>query len=325
MNKKKSKFKFYTIFQYRQEEDYLAAMHEKGWKLTKVSFPGLYHFDKCEPARVSYRLDYNQEGVQNKAEYVQMFSDCGWDYLCDFAGYSYFRKESDLEGEREEIFCDDASRLDMMKRVFAGRILPLAGIFLCVILPQLYMNTVGYGRSSIVQDAFSITFLGLAVLYLALFASMAFQFYKFEKMVVPESSGVKYKYAGVFSVLMLLAVSIGAIFYFSNKSVFTIAEQGVNGCNGFVIEADRLNTEVERQFEFKQGDIIVVKHEQDGGNLSINIGEEGKEPIFFGNGPDMGYFSVEIQEDGCYIIKCSGEKMKGVVRFNIKRENPLEF
>ena len=107
MRKTKTEFKWFTIPQYRQEEEYLTSMHRKGWKFTKVSFPGFYHFEQCEPENVTYRLDYNQEGVANKAEYVQMFSDCGWEYLFDFVGYSYFRKASDEADTNEEIFCDD--------------------------------------------------------------------------------------------------------------------------------------------------------------------------------------------------------------------------
>ena len=90
MEDKKTAFKFFTIFQYQQEEEFLSSMHAKGWKLTKITFPGFYHFDSCEPQNVTYRLDYNQEGINNKTDYVQMFSDCGWNYLFDFVGYSYF-------------------------------------------------------------------------------------------------------------------------------------------------------------------------------------------------------------------------------------------
>lgn len=55
-----------------------------------------------------------------------MFRDCGWEYLQNFVGYSYFRKAaSDMDGTEEEIFCDDASRLDMIKRVFSQRMVPL--------------------------------------------------------------------------------------------------------------------------------------------------------------------------------------------------------
>ena len=125
MEDKKTVFKFFTIFQYQQEEEFLSSMHAKGWKLAKITFPGFYHFNRCQPQNVTYRLDYTQKGIQNKTDYIQMFSDCGWGYLFDFAGYSYFYKESTNSQEQEEIFCDDESRLDMMKRVFKGRIIPL--------------------------------------------------------------------------------------------------------------------------------------------------------------------------------------------------------
>ena len=66
-----------------------------------------------------YQLDFNPEGISHREEYLQMFRDCGWEYLQEYMGYSYFRKPvSRMEGRDEEIFCDDASRLDMMKRVF---------------------------------------------------------------------------------------------------------------------------------------------------------------------------------------------------------------
>jgi len=34
---------------------------------------------------VIYQLDYNPDGKKNQEEYVQMFEDCGWEYLKDFA------------------------------------------------------------------------------------------------------------------------------------------------------------------------------------------------------------------------------------------------
>ena len=55
-----------------------------------MRLPGLYGFERCEPQEVAYRLDYNPEGRAHREEYVQMFSDCGWEYVQDYAGYSYF-------------------------------------------------------------------------------------------------------------------------------------------------------------------------------------------------------------------------------------------
>ena len=112
MGNTKKEFKRFNITEYKQEEEYLSSMHGNGWKFTKIVFPGLYYFEKCEPENVTYRLDYNQEGIANQAEYVQMFSDCGWEYLFDFAGYSYFRKASEEVGDYEEIFSDDESKYD---------------------------------------------------------------------------------------------------------------------------------------------------------------------------------------------------------------------
>ena len=86
--------KFYSIFEHEKEEKFLRDMHKSGWKFLKVTGFGVYHFVKCQPEDVVYQLDYNQEASSNKGEYIKMFSDCGWDYLLDYAGYSYFRKSS---------------------------------------------------------------------------------------------------------------------------------------------------------------------------------------------------------------------------------------
>lgn len=127
----KTEFKWFTIFQHEAEEEYLRYMHFSGWKLTGISFPGFYHFEECAPEDMVYQLDYNQNGTAHKREYVQIFADCGWEYMFDFVGYSYFRKPvSQMEGT-EEIFCDDESRLEMMKRVFRGRVLFVIILFVC--------------------------------------------------------------------------------------------------------------------------------------------------------------------------------------------------
>ena len=63
MGKVKTVFKFYTIPEYRKEEEFLSSMHRQGWKFTKVTFLGFYHFEQCEPENVTYRQDYNQDGV----------------------------------------------------------------------------------------------------------------------------------------------------------------------------------------------------------------------------------------------------------------------
>lgn len=314
MKRKKTVLKFFNIAQYRQEEEFLSSMHEEGWRLTKITFPGFYHFEECEPEHAMYRLDYNQEGIKYKTEYVQMFSDCGWEYLFDFVGYSYFYKKGENGQENEEIFCDDSSRLDMMKRVLKGRIVPMLLLFACVILPQLFMNTLGYGSGSIVQDILSVTFLVLAVLYLSIFGITAYQFYKYEARV-SEDAGIKYKYYGIFGFMLLIMVCIGISFYISKRSVYSISER----TDGFTITAKQLNRSIAMEYNLKMGDIIAVSHDYGGGEIFLRVGEENEDPVFYGNSyGSFGDFTLEIQEDGRYKIECCGRKAKGVISFVIK-------
>ena len=95
---------------------------------------------------------------------MQLFADCGWEYLQDYMGYSYFRKSASQTEGAEEIFCDDASRLQMFERVGRGRMLPLLVIFLCVMLPGL-LRSIAHGEGVLV------VMLGIIVgLYIYLFA-----------------------------------------------------------------------------------------------------------------------------------------------------------
>lgn len=52
-----------------------------------------------------YQLDYNKEGLEHKDEYLKMFDDCGWEYLQEYAGYSYFRKAVAEDGVVSNSIC----------------------------------------------------------------------------------------------------------------------------------------------------------------------------------------------------------------------------
>ena len=145
MSEKKCEWKYFTIMEYEEEQEYLRQKHQEGWKFIKATGLGIYHFEKCEPEDVVYQLDYNQEGREHMDEYVQMFGDCGWEYISDFFGYSYFRKPADEMGEEEGIFCDDESRLDMMRRIFRGRMVPVLIIFAGILIPTLIRELAGDG------------------------------------------------------------------------------------------------------------------------------------------------------------------------------------
>lgn len=181
MKDTKTEFKLFSITEWKKEERYLRKQHKNGWEFVAVNFIGLYHFKKCEPKDVIYQLDYNPESITQKAEYIQMFRDCGWEYLQNFFGYSYFRKEASLmDGTEEEIFCDDASRLDMMKHVLRHRMTPLFFIFFLIIIPQIILQS----RFDTFENHFLLgVFCILLVVYLVFFAIFFIQYWNYYRNI----------------------------------------------------------------------------------------------------------------------------------------------
>lgn len=142
----------------------MREMHKSGWRFIKVTGFGMYYFEECIPQDVVYQLDYNKDGLSHKDEYLKMFDDCGWEYIQDFFGYSYFRKAVAENGVAEEIFCDEESIFQMMQRVLKSRMLPLLVIFLTILLPQFILNLFSY------HNYFAATFIGIVlVMYVSIF------------------------------------------------------------------------------------------------------------------------------------------------------------
>ena len=167
----KKERKNFTIWEYEKEQDYLREQHKQGWKFVKISGFLTYYFEKCNPEDVVYQLDYNQEGIAHKDEYVQMFKDCGWEYMMDFMGYSYFRKPaSEMNGD-EEIFCDENSRLEMMNRIFKGRMIPIFIILFLIAISQLIFCFTVYQNYTL-ASVYAI----LIIFYIVIFAQYSTKF-----------------------------------------------------------------------------------------------------------------------------------------------------
>ena len=73
MKDRKREYRVFTIADWEREQDYLRKRHGEGWKFTGLTYPGVYHFVRCQPEDVVYQLDYNEEGIKHKDEYVRMF------------------------------------------------------------------------------------------------------------------------------------------------------------------------------------------------------------------------------------------------------------
>ena len=136
MMEEKIVYRIFTIADYEREALYFREMHAKGWKLRKVSYSILlfavkYTFEKGHPEQVSYQLDFYPMEKSERAFYLQLFKDCGWEHITDFNGFSYFRKlHSGIESDAEfEIYNDAAGKLAMVKRILTRRMLPILLLF----------------------------------------------------------------------------------------------------------------------------------------------------------------------------------------------------
>ena len=137
---KKVIYRIATIADYDREALYFRKMHAEGWKLKEVTYSNLvvavkYTFEKCQPEQVSYQLDFYPMKKSERASYLQLFKDCGWEHITDFNSFSYFRKaHSEIESDAEfEIYNDAAGKLAMVKRILTRRMLPILLLFLALL------------------------------------------------------------------------------------------------------------------------------------------------------------------------------------------------
>ena len=169
---KKVVYRITTIADYDREALYLAEMHAKGWRLKEVSYSNLvvavkYTFEKCQPEQVSYQLDFYPMKKSERASYLQLFKDCGWEHITDFNSFSYFRKvHSEIESNAEfEIYNDAAGKLAMVNRILRLRLVPVL-LLLAIHIPfllKLLNRSNAYGLWSLFAVGLDI-FLSLILL-----------------------------------------------------------------------------------------------------------------------------------------------------------------
>lgn len=162
-----TKIRVFTIADFKEEEVWLRDMARRGLHLLRMVPPFVYIFEKGEPRDVIYRLDFTNNAEDG--DYARMLGEFGWENCGRCFGWIYWRRDAgELANEAEgELFSDDASRLDMVKKVVQTRMLPLLLIFFCCVLPNLFRALDGgmYGASGFFLGFFGI----MTALYLWLF------------------------------------------------------------------------------------------------------------------------------------------------------------
>ncbi|MEG0684369.1 MAG: DUF2812 domain-containing protein [Coprobacillus sp.] len=148
--------KFFGLADFLDEQRFLEAQHRNGWKFVKFQGVIKYTFERCEPEEYVYQLDY-KEDEKDEEQYIQMFIDCGWEYIMKFQTWYYFRKlKTNVSHQDNEIFSDKESRIDMIKKVMWKNLL-ICGL---LVLP-LYL----YLTRAIQFDGKDSMYIGIMIFY----------------------------------------------------------------------------------------------------------------------------------------------------------------
>jgi len=124
MKETKRLFRWFWAWNDEQEEAWLKEQARDGWHLVTPGVFGRYTFERGVPRNDVYRLDYKTTG-KDMEEYLQLFSDAGWEHLGYMGGWQYFRTTAE-EGEDPEIYTDNASKVQKYQRLL---------LFLVIFLP----------------------------------------------------------------------------------------------------------------------------------------------------------------------------------------------
>lgn len=184
MSKREKKmFRWFTMVDFEEEEEFLREQHKKGWKFQRFVLPGVYVFEECKPEDMVYRLDYSGVQKNAKEEYLQIFRDCKWEYLFDVNGWSYFRKPAEEDEGKNDIFSDIETKIALLERVRI-KMLPLLAIFLCCIIPQIaiqYEMSVSDNRMRLAGTVFLIIFIMMFFLYSYMFIRFGWRLKKLKE------------------------------------------------------------------------------------------------------------------------------------------------
>ena len=110
MAERKTLYKWYWVWEFEKEEEWLNEMAMNGWALESVGICR-YTFEKCEPGEYTVRLEMH--GMDQ--EYIDFMKDTGAEYVGRMMAWIYFRKKA-ADGPFD-LFSDIDSRIEHLKKI----------------------------------------------------------------------------------------------------------------------------------------------------------------------------------------------------------------
>lgn len=171
MSDKNTKIVFKAFFAWNdgKEEAWLRSQALLGRHLVSVG-PFFYRFREGQPADVTYRLDLQTTGKMDRTEYFGLFRDAGWESVCRFGAWYYFRTPTGT-GRSPEIYTDTASRVAKYQRLLVLLLIVTLPLFNSVIGPLSRRYDSGLWIAFRIFQAALLAFLFYGAIRLALLVS----------------------------------------------------------------------------------------------------------------------------------------------------------
>lgn len=152
-----------------KEEEWLRSQALLGWHLVSVG-PFFYRFRRGQPADITYRLDLQTTGKLDRTDYMGLFRDAGWEHVCRFGAWYYFRTPTGT-GRPPEIYTDTPSRVAKYRRLLVLLVIVTLPLFNSVLGPLSRRLDGGWWTALRAFQAAVLVFLVYGVIRLALLIS----------------------------------------------------------------------------------------------------------------------------------------------------------
>lgn len=136
MAERKTVRRWFWVYEFEKEEEWLCSMAMEGWVLDKVGFCR-YEFVRCEPGEYTVRLEMHDPDK----DYLSFMDEIGAEYIGRMASWIYFRRKAEL-GEFD-LFSDVDSKIEHLEKI--GKLLSIVGAANIVIGLANTFNVINIG------------------------------------------------------------------------------------------------------------------------------------------------------------------------------------
>lgn len=180
---KQIKIRLFSISDFDKEEKWLTKMQKEGLQFCSTT-GYTYTFTECPKEEWIYRLDLN-ENATDKEAYIQMYQDYGWEYVCQYGEWYYFRKKkAEDKSEDFSIFSDAESKIAMCKRVMHSRLRYIIPLYLVALVYNYMLHfTEGFRGHTFFSGFFEGMGMGLILVAVLLTGYFIVEFGKLNHMV----------------------------------------------------------------------------------------------------------------------------------------------